>query len=142
MRAWSLIILMTCAGLCWSADQESEPGFEWVRGVARTGKRSIRITDASTKRNYTLAGPRLPVRPGQAVWVGAWYKSAGEGSAMVLLSYYRGDGKRLPGTTFSAVSDGKWRAAWGKHVVPAGAKTVEVWLHCWGRLPQWWPPPW
>lgn len=108
--------------------------------AARGGQLGLRVTDESDTLGSSLAAPRFPAKPGQAFEVrfqGRIVK--GEGIA-VYLRFYDAKGAflntpELKNQINVAIrrGDTEWKAFAKKGVAPAGAVSVEVWIHSFSK---------
>ena len=117
----------------WAVKYGQAPAFDWALGPARTGERAIHIVDSSEKEAAGLRGPRIPVKPGDPVWVRGWFLTEHEGGASIYIEYWDAAGKRMSDHTksFSARSSGEWTEAKGRSTVPEGAAHATVLLYSW-----------
>ena len=102
---------------------------------ARTGKRALKIVDASPKDGSNLSSARIDLQPGKALAVRLWcYLHEGKPGLGVYVNYFDAAGQVLHEAREktmhnAAMAPGEWLPTYFTVTPPAEAKSAAIWLH-------------
>ncbi|MEW6356513.1 MAG: heparinase II/III family protein [Planctomycetota bacterium] len=115
----------------WSIDFGTDENFEWAATPARTGGRSVHIIDRSETKAAGLRSRKIPVHPGERVWLSGWFLTKEGGGASMYFEYWDARGRRMDKEvkSFAVRSNGEWQRTRKQDTAPDGTTHVTILLY-------------
>ncbi|AHF89498.1 endopolygalacturonase [Opitutaceae bacterium TAV5] len=117
----------------WIVNEGAAPMSAAIPEAARTGKLGLRVTDNSDTAGSSVAAPRFPVEPGRAYRLTVHARLISGDGVGVYLRFFDAKGKHLnpwpKASDSAAIQSRTWRAVTVTAAPPAGAVSLDAWIH-------------